>query len=164
MIYKTLHRLQTIQWQNGQTMIYKTLHRLQTIQWQTNNDLQNTTQITDNTMVLSVIWAVFCRSLFVRSAIVLSVICVVFYRSLFVRSAIILSVICVGTNNDLQNTAQITDNTMADKQWSIKHYTDYRQYNGRQTMIYKTLHRLQTIQWQTNNDLQNTTQITGSVL
>jgi hypothetical protein len=31
-------------------MIYKTLHRLQTIQWQTNNDLQNTTQITDNTM------------------------------------------------------------------------------------------------------------------
>jgi uncharacterized membrane protein YGL010W len=52
----------------------------------TNNDLQNTTQITDNTMA---------DKLFVRSAIVLSVICAVFYRSLFVRSAIILSVICV---------------------------------------------------------------------
>ena len=31
-------------------MIYKTLHRLQTIQWQINHDLQNTTQITDNIM------------------------------------------------------------------------------------------------------------------
>ena len=42
--------------------------------------------------------------------------------------------------------------------------TKDRQYNGRQTMIYKTLHRLQTIQWQTNNDLQNTTQITDNTM
>ena len=50
MIYKTLHRGQTIHWpkEKGQTMIYKTLHRRtdNTIAKlkRTNNDLQNTTQ------------------------------------------------------------------------------------------------------------------------
>jgi hypothetical protein len=35
MIYKTLHRGQTIHWpkEKEQTMIYKTLHRGQTIHW-----------------------------------------------------------------------------------------------------------------------------------